>query len=155
MLKKIFNKKKNPVEELRKRKKAVEEHPGVEKIKSDRAKLRRLIIAKQPLAKENKQEYKVGCEWIKRILKYKQENKRSYFTGNQAAEIFKKYPELNTPNSIKSILIASVNPDLTITKVNSLVSEIFSKSMPEKERKSIILTMVRNIKAENYDYLLH
>lgn len=140
--------------ELRKKVDAAQNHPAALKIKADRNKLKRNVASQQPIARENKLEYKEGCVLIKKILEYKQKNKLIYFTGKQAGEIFKKHPELNTPSGVKNILIASVNPELNITKINSIVSELFSKKLSESERKSVILTMIRSIKIENYDYLL-
>jgi hypothetical protein len=145
---------KRKIIDLRSRQKSAEEHSGVLKLKKERSILKKAIASQKPLAMEYKSEYKQGCLWIKKILEYKQKNKLIYFTGKQAVEILKKYPKLDSPEVIKNILIASINPNLNITKINSMVSKIYNKNISEKERKDIIFTMIRSIKIENYDYLL-
>ena len=140
---------------FKKRKRLIEEHSGIIKLKKDRSKLKRNFAAKTKIALENKLEYKLGCKWIKNILKYKKENELLYVTGRQASGVLKKYPELNNPKIIKSILIASINPDLTIKKINSMLIELFNKKISEKERVSVILSMIRIIDSEHYDYLMY
>ena len=139
---------------LKKKKKSVIEHEGIKKVKLKRITEKKELAKNQPLAQENKKEYALGCALIVDILKYKQKNPLIYFTGKQADAILKKYPKINTPEGVKSILVASVNPNLTTSKVNSMVSRMFSSNFPENERKKIIVSMIRNIKAENYNYLL-
>ncbi|MDD4050049.1 MAG: hypothetical protein PHX47_03515 [Candidatus ainarchaeum sp.] len=145
---------KRKIKDLRNKKNTAENHSGVLRIKSERFKIERNLASQKPLAMEYKSEYKQGCLFIKKILDYKQKNKLIFFTGKQAGEILKKYPKLDSPEAIKSILIASSNPNLNIKKINSIVSEIYSKKISEKERKDIIFTMIRSIKIENYEYLL-
>lgn len=142
------------VRELRVRKKAVEEHEGVRNLKKQRLVVDRSIAEKTPIALKFKKEYREGCMWIKNILEFKSKNKLLYFTGRQAGEIFKKHPSLDSPNAVRSILIASVNPNLTIQKIDSIVTELFSNKLAQKERREVIITMIRSIKIENYEYLL-
>jgi hypothetical protein len=145
---------KKTIIELRNRRKKIENHKGLIDAKKRKLKLRKEVAKDQKLAKENPKEYKAGCIWIKKIIKYKKENKLIYFVGKQSDGIFKKYPELNSKEVVKSILIASVNPKLDISQINKMVESLFSKSLSQKERKSIILDMIRSIKIENYEYLL-
>jgi hypothetical protein len=140
--------------EYRIRKKKAENHKGLTDARKKKFSLQKEFAKDQKLAKENPKEYKAGCIWIKKIIKYKKENKLIYFVGKQAEGVFKKYPELNSKEVVKSILVASINPKLDISQINKMVESLFSKSVSEKERKSIILDMIRSIKIENYEYLL-
>jgi hypothetical protein len=139
---------------LRNKQKKVVRHKGIEQLESKRFKLNLAAAENQAFVLKNKKEYNIGCKLIKNILEYKSKNRLIYLTGMQAEQILKKYPEINTPIGVKSLLVASLNPKLTTSKINSLVSEIFSKEMPLKDRKQIIYTMIRSIKPENYKHLL-
>ncbi len=139
---------------LKRKQKAVVEHEGVKKLESKRLILKKAAAENQTFVLKNKKEYNIGCKLIKNILEYKSKNRLIYLTGMQAEQILNKYPEINTPTGVKSLLVASLNPNLTTFKINSLVSEIFSKEMPLKDRKQIIYTMIRSIKPENYKHLL-
>jgi hypothetical protein len=139
---------------LKRKQKEVVEHKGIKQLESKRLILKKATAESQTFVLRNKKEYLIGCQLIKNILKYKTENRLIYFTGKQAEQILKKYPEINTPTGVKSLLVASLNPNLTTLKINSLVLEIFSKEMPLKDRKQIIYTMIRSIKPENYKHLL-
>lgn len=139
---------------LRKKKEALENHAGVKNSISERLKLARVVAANQSLAKSNPKFYKEGCLWIKNILKFKKENNLLYFVGKQAETIFIKYPKIDSPEAIKSILIASVNPNLTTKKIDSIISNLYSKNISKKARKEVIITIIRSISLENYKYLL-
>lgn len=145
---------KKQIKILKEKTKKATEHSGITKLKLTRDNVKRKLAENQTFVLRNKEEYEKGCLLIKKILEYKQKNRLIYLTGKQAEAIFKRFPELNTPNGVKSILVASLNSNLNTLKINSMVSEIFNKEIPERKRKEIIFTMIRSIKHENYKYLL-
>lgn len=69
---------KKSISELTKKRKNLQEHPGIKRFKLERKKRDREFAKKQPIALENKKEYLEGCRWIKKVLKYKKENKLIY-----------------------------------------------------------------------------
>ena len=143
------------IADLRKRTNAAKEHRGTIKHKTKRFIEIKKIADNTTIAKENKTDYKYGCNWIKKILKFKKEHKFIYMTGKQAPLIFKKFSNLNRPEAIRRILIATVNPELTIEKIDSMVKELFNKDFPKKDKRTILLSMIRDITHDHYEYLLY
>ncbi len=136
---------------LKEKKEKIIHHEGIIKIENKRIfdKLKESVIAKA-----HPTEFIKGSGYIKQILLLKQNNTMRYSTGKLAAYVFKKIPELNTPEVVKCILIATGNPIFTSESVNKMVAEIFDSEIPKAKRKTIIFTLIRSISKKNHGYLL-
>ncbi|MEI8363998.1 MAG: hypothetical protein WCF78_00895 [archaeon] len=153
----IINKpKKHPkmrklVQELRDKKDKIIHHKGIIKIEKIRIYNK---LKESPIAKEHPTEFIKGSECIKQILLYKQNNQLLYTTGKLAPYVLKKFPELNTPEVVRSILIATGNPKLELNDINNIVSEMFDTTVSEDARKGILFSLIRSINKKNYGYLV-
>jgi len=139
------------VDDLRDKKDKIMHHKGIIKLEKIRIYDK---LKESGIAKEHPTEFIKGSEFIKQILIYKQNNALRYSTGKLAAYVFKKFPELNTPEVVKSILIATGNPKLGINDINKLVSDMFDPKVSESTRKGVIFSLIRSINKKNYGYLI-
>jgi len=139
------------VKELRDKSNEIIHHKGIIKLEKIRIYNK---LKESPVAKEHPTEFIKGSECIKQILLCKQNNQLLYTTGKLAPYVLKKFPELNTPEVVRSILIATGNPKLEINDINNIVSEIFDTAVSENARKGIIFSLIRSINKKNYGYLV-
>ena len=139
------------VQELRNKSNEIIHHKGIIKVEKIRIYNK---LKESPVAKEHPTEFIKGSECIKQILLYKQNNQLLYTTGKLALYVLKKFPELNTPEVVKSILIATGNPKLEINDINNMVSEMFDAAVSENARKGILFSLIRSINKNNYGYLV-
>jgi len=133
---------------LREKKESIIHHPGIIKIENER---KYNALKNSVIAKAHPTEFTAGSDYIRKILKFKQLNPILFTVGKLAPQIIKEYPELRKPETIKSIMIATGNPNLSIEKIDLLVNEMFADP---KQVDANVISFIRLINKKNYGYLL-